>query len=449
MKKWTLIIALVLVGSTTAFAQNGGDKAEPPYGLSERAAYSLFYEDFRNENYKSALTNGRWILKNMPRKIEGYNGFKLPLNLSRFITIYEELANQATDPSLKKAYLDSANIVYDKVFNTFSKDSIDYYQWHINRGRLYQDNADYIENAEQKATEQYKKAFAINPEKMTTQADGYYIKVILQNLVSEGSEASKQEALGLIKKVEDNAVESLKDYFDKIRNKLFDSPQERITFLEGKLQENPEDAEVLRQLRDLYEQQDMIKKAQELNKKLYELDPSYDNATALANFAIDNGNYKEAIDYLNEAKNKTDDPKNLKAIYQSLATAHMNLGNVRQAVRNARQVIDIDPNEGSAYITIADAYAQAVRNCTSGRDLTRNDRAVYWLVIDYLNKAKRVDSSVSNDVNSRLQTFRQAAPTSDAIFMTDGWSEGATIRIDGSLDSCYSWINESTTIREF
>lgn len=449
MKKWTLIIALVLVGSTTAFAQNGGDKVKPPYGLSERSAYSLFYTDFRNESYKSALNNGRWILKNMPRSIEGYDAFELPLNLSRFITIYEELAKQATDPSVKSAYLDSVDIVYDKVFNTFSEDEIDYFEWHINRGRSYQEFSDHYENAEQKATEQYKKAFAINPKKITTLADGYYIKYILQSLVSEGSEASKQEALGLIKKVEDNAVESLKTYFDKIRNKLFDSPQERITFLEGKLQENPEDAEVLRQLRNLYEQQDMIQKAQELNKKLYELDPSYDNATALANFAIDNGNYKEAIDYLNEAKDKTDDPKNLKAIYQSLAMAHMNLGNVQQAVSNARKVIDIDPNEGSAYITIADAYAQAVRNCTSGRDLTREDRAVYWLVIDYLNKAKQVDSSVSSDANSRIQTFRQAAPTGDAIFMTQGWEEGASIRIDGSLKPCYSWINESTTIREF
>lgn len=449
MKKWTLIIALVFVGSTAAFAQNGGEKAKPPYGLSERSAYSLFYEDFRNESYKSALTNGRWILKNMPRSIEGYKGFDLAVNLSRFISIYEGLADQATDPSLKQAYIDSADIVYDKVFNTFSEDSIDYFEWHINRGRLYQDYADYIENAEQKAAEQYKKAFAINPKKMTTTADGYYIKYLLQNLVSEGSEASKQEALGMIEQVEDSAVESLKDYFDKIRSKLFDSPQERMTFLEEKLQENPEDTEIIRQLRSIYERQDMMQKAQELNKKLYELDPSYDNATALANFAIQNANYQEAIDYLNEAKDKTDDQENLKAIYKSLATAHLNLGHLRQARSNSRQVLDIDPNDGQAYINIADAYAQAVRNCTSGRDLTRNDRAVYWLVIDYLNKAKRVDSSVTSQANSRIQTFRQAAPTGDAIFMTDSWSEGATIRIDGSLNSCYSWINESTTIREF
>ncbi len=450
MKKLTLIlVALLFIGTTDTFAQNGGDQVEPPYGLSELEAYSLFVTDFQNESYKSALNNGRWILKNMQKSIEGYNRYDLATNLDRFITIYEELAAQSTDPSLKSAYVDSANLIYDKVFDNFSQEEIDYVQWHINHGRLYQNNADYIDSAEVKAAEQYRKAYNLNPEEMTTTADGYYIKWLLNHLVSQDTEASKQEALGIIKKVESNAVENLKSYFDKIRDKLFDSPEERMTFLEGKLEENPEDLEVLRELRNIYENQDMVQKAQELNQKLYEMNPSYQNVTSLANTAIQNGNYKEAIKYLDEAKDKTEKPDQLKSIYMSLSTAHLNLGNLQQVRSTARKALEIDSSLGQAYINIADAYAQAVRNCTSGRELKRQDRAVYWLVLDYLNQAKQADSSVTGAANSRAQTFRQAAPTSEAIFMTSDWNTGDSIRIDGSLNSCYSWINESTTIREF
>lgn len=446
MKKLLTLFAAILLSSSTVFAQNGGDKATPPGGLSEVEAYYLFYSDFRNDNYESALRNGRWILVGLPKTIENYPKFDLATNLERFYTIYDEMAKKASDPSLKSAYVDSADMVFDKVFETFSEDEIDYYQWHLYRGRLYQEHADFVDSADAKATAEYEKAYKLNPQAMMETGEGYYIKVLLQNLASRGTEESKQKALAIIEEVEGDANEDLSEYFDKIRTKLFDSPEERMAFLEEKVEENPEDIESLRALGDLYEEQEMVAKAKEINEKLYELDPSYQNSVALANNAMQNAEYDTAIKYLQEAQTKTEDKEKLKTIYQNLAQAYLNKENLRQARNNARKAIDMDPNWGRPYITIANVYARAVNQC-SGGELTRQDRAVYWLVMDYLQKAKSVDSSVSATADSQLRSYRQATPSKEDVFFEDGWEQGGSIRIDSSLGSCYSWINESTTVR--
>lgn len=443
MKKLIAFVVLILITGTAVQAQNGGD-IKPPDGLDEISAYSLFYENYRNEQYEEALKYGRWMLKGMPRTIEGYSKFSLPTQLDRLITIYSEIGKTKTDPSLREAYVDTAVMIFDKAFNTFSEEEIDYYQWHITKGSFYRQNEDFIENAAQKQTAEYKKAFDLMPVKTTKAADGYYVKVMLQNLVDEGTEESKQEALAIIKKAEPDAPEALKDYFDNIRNEIFDSPEERMAFLKQQVKEEPENQEYLRQLRDLYQDEGNIKEAAKLSEKLYELDPSYQNASSLANVAIENANYDMAIKYLNEAKTKTDDKEKLKTIYLNLANAYLNKGQLQQARANARQAIDLDSDWGRAYILMADIYARAVSQCSDGRDLTRNDRAVYWLVIDYLNQAKNHDSSVSSVANSRLQSYRQVTPTKEDIFFMDNWKEGQSIRIG---EGCYSWIGESTTVR--
>ena len=37
-------------------------------------------------------------------------------------------------------------------------------------------------------------------------------------------------------------------------------------------------------------------------------------------------------------------------------------------------------------------------------------------------------------------------PTAEETFFK-GWKKGDTIKVDKSLRDCYSWINETTTIR--
>jgi hypothetical protein len=79
--------------STTAMAQS-----EPPYGMSEIAAYSIFYDNYTQGEYDMALQFGRWMLEKKPRQIEGFGRFSLPTQYNRMRRIYTEKAEELTPP---------------------------------------------------------------------------------------------------------------------------------------------------------------------------------------------------------------------------------------------------------------------------------------------------------------------------------------------------------------
>lgn len=440
MKKLLVLTGIIFLSSSILQAQSS---VSPPDGLPEAAAYSIFYENYKNESYEGAIRYGRWIWEGMPKTIEGYSRFELEKNLGRLVTAYSELAKQKEDPSLRSAYLDTTEMIFEKVFNQFEENQFDQYSWHFNRGRFYQENSDFIENGMAKAAEEYMKAFELKPEEFTNLAEGYYVQIMIQQLVSEGK---KDQALSYIEKASPYAGDKLSSFFDSTRNQLFDSPEERITFLKNQLDSNPEDQKIMTELRDLYVQQGMMQEAQKLNEKLYEMDPSFENTKALAEFAVNNANYSNAVKYLREATEKAPSDEEKAELALKLSDTYLNQGNLQEARRYARQAANLKSGWGRPYIQIASIYAQAVNNCTSGRKMTREDKVVYWLVLDYLDRARQVDSSVSNTVQRQYQSYEPVTPTTEEKFFK-GWEKGDKMSVDGSINSCYSWIGETTTVR--
>lgn len=438
MKKYIFALALLFTLSSQAFAQS-----EPPYGMSEIQAYSIFYENYRTGNYDMAKQYGKWMLENKPRSIEGYKQFQLSRQFDRMITVYTELAKQANDPSLRAAYIDTADVIFADALETFSEDEIDYYEWHLERGRFYQEYQDNIDNALEKAYAEYEKAFELDPEKLTQAADGYYINILLSNYVSKDE---REAALAMIEKVEPIASPELLDKIDQVHNELFSDPEERLGFLEGRLEDNPEDTEIISELVDMYEETGQREKALELAQKLYEMDKSYENVQRLADFAKANGRNQEAIDYLDEALELTDDIEAKKNITLEIAEIYQNEDNLQAARRYARQARNLDSNWGQPYIRIAQIYARAISQCTSGRQIERDDRTVYWLVLDYLDKARSVDPSTSSTVNRLNRTYEPVMPNAEMKFFRN-WESGDSFQIGSNIGECYAWINETTTIR--
>src|SRR5690625_1563516 len=99
------------------------------------------------------------------------------------LTVYTELSKQVSDPSMTAAYLDSALIIYDDAFETFDENSIDYYKWHFNRGRFYQENQANISDDTDKAIEDYLRAYEIDSKSLIQAGDEYYIQVLLNHFM--------------------------------------------------------------------------------------------------------------------------------------------------------------------------------------------------------------------------------------------------------------------------
>jgi hypothetical protein len=100
-----------------------------------------------------------------------------------------------------------------------------------------------------------------------------------------------------------------------------------------------------------------------------------------------------------------------------------------------QKCISNNSSKGEAYILLAQLYA--VKHDWSNEPAL--NRCAYFAVIDKLEQAKRVDSSVAERANDLISQYKKQCPQAEDLFMF-GYKAGDKIEIKG-------WINETTTIR--
>ena len=107
----------------------------------------------------------------------------------------------------------------------------------------------------------------------------------------------------------------------------------------------------------------------------------------------------------------------------------------KQAARDfAKAAYSLDPTNGNALFIIAESYAGA----RIGESF--ENQTVYWVVVDYLIRAKNTDPTLKEQVDERIAIYARLFPTKEEAFFRSMVEEGAPYQVGG-------WINESTTIR--
>ncbi len=442
MKSLLLTVATLLIIPLASEAQA---QEEPPHGMNELQAYSVFVDAYRSDDYELALQYGEWMIEAAPRNLEGYDGFSLERHFSRMFNVYMAIAEEESDPTVKSEQLEKAEETLNTVFDTFTEDEIDYYEWYLKQGRFYHENHENIDASMDDAVESYQKLYEIDSERFAEEGDGFFARVVLRELADNGE---REEALAMIEQLEPYAGPELQDTITEVREGFFENPEERIEFIESRLAdaEGEEREEMLLSLVELYDETGQSDKATETALELYEINQNFDNTRAVADIHLSEGNYSEAITYLEEAMELADSEEQQKEIALEISESYQQLDQFEQARNYANQALEIDSNYGEAYMRIASIYAGTISDCTGGGTLEREDRAVYWLVVDYLEQAKQADSSLASNADSRAESYQGAMPSSEDKFFS-GWETGDSFEIDGDLSPCYSWINETTTVR--
>lgn len=443
MKHSIILLGILFISSSLSHAQANCNE-EPPSGLSPLAAYSLFYENYRNGDYDFALNYGRWILCAKPETLQGNPKFSLKTQYERLITIYEEIGRSKEDPAERTAYIDTARILFNESLELFGDNQEDRYDIIFNRGRFYQQNYNYIDDGLQKAYSDYETLFELNPEKAVPVGNGYYLRQALNNIIKQGR---KEDAQNFIDRVKPYAEGEILEFIEEKQQEILGSPEEQIGYFEPIVEEDPSNIEAWKALESAYRQLGDRSKLREVQIKINELEPTYKNAINIAELAKSNANYTEAEKYFQQALDRASTDEQRKEAYLDLADANISLEKLRTAKEHVQSALEIDPNDGNIYLKMAGIYVEAVSQCTKNRKLEAQDRVVYWVVIDYLNKAKNVDSSVASTVNRQLSNYEAVTPTSEDKFFTLDLQNGDQINVDGSLMPCYDWINETTTVR--
>jgi len=425
------LMFLLILGS--ALARPAQAQSEEISDQDKRVHYSLYYEDFKNQNFESALPNLRWIIEKVPAYPSNDDR-----NFERLIEAYAGISGQAESDELKAAYMDSALAVFDVAVPTLQEAGaeVDEVQWLIRKGRFIQENAELLPDALGDVAAIYLAAY----ETAGCEVDPYYIRVIIDDQVRSDE---KQEAVLLMDEAEacyaDNA--EMMTYITEVRNSLFRSPDERMAFLEDRLEKDPQNTEIVAELFEIYLQLGERAKAGELGKTLLSMQPTARTYQLLAKMHLEDGEAEEALELYEQALELPGADEGLKRdIYYNMGTAQQQLGRLSNARADFRRALDEDPNFGQAYIAIGDLYVTAVSECGS---FERDDRAVYWLAVDYYERAKSVDPELASQANQKISTYRRTFPDQEMLFFKN-WEAGQSHRIDYG---CYSWIGETTTVR--
>lgn len=419
-----LVGALLFVAAPNAQAQSSQEKKE---------YYSLFVTDYRSDNYKSALRSARWLLENAPTFPEGD-----ARNYRRVYESYLGLAKNASDQQTKRAYVDSALAIAKRAVPEVREadGEVDEYTWVQRRGRALYENQDLVENGRQRATKLFRRAYDMRPGEM----DPWYLDQIVRGYYSQDA---KEKALSFLDELKANrsGEEAVQKLLDKWYPQFFDTPSQRITYLEGQLEDNPEDSEVMDQLLTLYQQQGMSDKAARLQSRILESNPTPSLYRTVASTRLDDNEPQKAFDLYQKMLDMEGSEATAQDYY-NMGVAQQQMGQFAKARTYYRRATDVDSGFGSAYMAIGNLYARAVSNC-SGDQLSLQDRAVYWLATDYYQKAKSQDPSVASTANQNIAEYRGYFPDKEKIFMK-GWEAGRSYTIDYG---CYSWINETTTVK--
>ena len=88
------------------------------------------------------------------------------------------------------------------------------------------------------------------------------------------------------------------------------------------------------------------------------------------------------------------------------------MGRTGTAKRYAQRVLNIDANNGDAYMLIGDAIAGSSSACNDG---ALGARSVYWVASDYYARAKRMNADLAELASKKIANMAKQFPTVDDI----------------------------------
>ncbi len=170
--------------------------------------------------------------------------------------------------------------------------------------------------------------------------------------------------------------------------------------------------------------------------RLYELDPSAEAAFNMARSYLKKDDMDKAREYYQQAiSQETDNVLLASYYYERGLLRYARMKNYVGAREDARMALSLDPNLCDANLLIGDIYAAAA---SSFEGSSMEKAAVFWLVVDYYNKARRGDDC-SVDAAKKATDYKKYFPNKEEAFM-ENLKEGQNYKVGG-------WINETTTVR--
>lgn len=150
---------------------------------------------------------------------------------------------------------------------------------------------------------------------------------------------------------------------------------------------------------------------------LNQIDPSYNSAYFLYKLHNSKDNTEDALKYLREAIDspESDATRDGEMLMEMATYYFKKLSNPGKAAQAAREAMELNPAmAGKANFLIATIWAN--QRC-GGNEI--DQRAKYWVAVDYLARAKAADPEVAEEADRLISSYRQYFPKTEDAFMYD------------------------------
>lgn len=160
-------------------------------------------------------------------------------------------------------------------------------------------------------------------------------------------------------------------------------------------------------------------------EKYYEIKPSSEIALFLAQGFQNRSEFDKAMKYLEEALTVETDPAEKEKLYVRMGMIGLNTKNYAAAMEAAKEVKNLNPENGFAYFIQSQCYA-ASANCSEIKC-----QACYWAAYDSMSQAVSLLASepeILKVAETMMNSYRQAFPTKEECFFAE-LSNGARYTI--------------------
>jgi len=412
--------------------------------------YSLYNEYYKQENYESALPHWKTVFNKYPKSIKNVyiQGAK----------IYDHFIENAETPEEREKYIDQLMKIYDKRVKYFGEKG-------YVLGRKATDFLDYKLNTDtppegEALKETMKKGYewlnqSIEEQQTETELPIFVLMMQTTRSLFKLGEIPKETVVrnfdkcnNLLNTIKSEAEEDKKlEDITKVQayiEEIFGSSgaadcEALISIFQPQYEENKEDAEfikgMLRRLGDANcDESQLFAQATE---RLYELEPSAEAAFNMARRYVQRDETERAKKYYQEAMDQeTDDDLLAKYYYEYAYFIFAKENALSEARSYARKALDINADYCEALMLIGDIYVSA---SNSFGDDAFDKASVFWLAVDYFERARRAGQDCAIDASQKVSTYRKYFPNKEEAFFRDV-QEGDSYKVGG-------WINETTTAR--
>ena len=424
MKKIVLLIsiaAMALFASSTVSAQGkfGPDSAECIKYLS------YYTEYYKQKNYDSALPNWREAYRLCPPTAR----YSL---LSDGTTLLKRVLQQnSKNPIYREALIDSIMKIYDERIQYWPK----YATSSLNNKSL--DMYNFMKDEPEKLYEGL--TAAVNELGVKARANIYLFQISTAvDLYKDGKLDPESVIAAYENAVKNISAMPAKNDVEKRSNEktitdiesLFIASQvasceNLITLFTPRYEADPQNLDLAKNIVRMMgitegcTDNDLFLKAVTV---MHQMEPSHTSAYNLYKLYAGRADVDNAIKYMTEAIENAESDAVTDGGYQyELAAFCYKNGQTAKAVSAAMAVPELDPSlSGKAYMLIGTIWGSLP---CSGNDIEQ--RAKYWVAVDYMNKAKAGDETLAESANDLIRQYAAYYPQTAEAFMydvTDGQS---------------------------